>query len=712
MIFGKKQTQAEQFLASLFDAYNADVIAVRADNCELLYANESARKHMGAIWAEAPSCKAGYAHIFPALCNTCGKLADTPGKATYFDARDLDDHLFTVMTNTILWSDGKAARIFIARDIQQEHADKQKLYSLAYLDQLTGAPNRQKLKEDFESIAAGIDNSSISGVMAIMDLDFFKRINDTYGHNAGDVLLKRLTEHLQREDAFQGHLYRLGGDEFVLLLTDKPNQFDALEARVEFYSALLKKALVSYTMPSIEDTCSLSIGAALFPQHGSTSSELLRKADIALYQAKNAGRNRIVFFEDQFDKAQKFRNIYINIEPILIKSGRTFGYELLDGTGDAPEKEGVINLSEFNRTLDALGLTEIENKAKYFISFTKQLFSSVVQKNLPKDKFVVQIHAANSCSETEMLLYRQLHACGYLLALTGVNDGNINRVLLDVVDYCKIEINGMNASLQKSLIMQNARKTFIATGVSTKEDYEAAQRRGFKLFQGYFFEQPVVTKTTKDIDPLKVNYYRLLRLTSTDDYVDFQEISAIISTDVALSYKLLKLINSAAMGLRSKMSSIPMAVAYLGEENIKKWIAMLALQGVAADKPTELMRLSLIRARFGELLAPQLRPKRDPRHVFLTGMLSLLHIALDKTKEELVAEIPVADDIRESLVGKDGVYSDIVAFFGHYDYSNWEEINRFAEEHAITCDAINETYIAAVKWYNSLNQSAEGPTIQ
>lgn len=707
MIFGKKRSQAEQLLSSIFCAYNADVIVVRTGNCELLYANECARTHMRAIWAEATTCKDGYAHVFPGLCNICAKLDDTLGKASHFEIKDINDHLYTVMTNSILWADNKPARVFIARDIQQEHTDKERLYSLAYLDQLTGAPNRQKLKEDFETISQDIEAGRASGIMSIMDLDYFKVINDTYGHNAGDVMLKRLTEHLQRVDEFKGHLYRLGGDEFVLLLLDQPNQFDSMEARVAYYGELLKKALVSYTMPNIEDKCSLSMGVAFFPQHGGTSSELLRKADIALYQAKAAGRNRVTFFEDKFDRAQKFKNIYINIEPILIKSGRTFGYELLDGTSGVKERDGVVNLSEFNRTLDALGLTEIENKAKYFISFTKQLFSGVVQKNLPKDKFVIQIHASASCSESEMLLYRQLHASGYLLALTGVNDGNINRVLLDVVDYCKIEINGMNGTLQKSLIMQNSKKTFIATGVSTKEEYESAQRRGFKLFQGYFFEQPVVTKTTKDIDPLKANYYRLLQLTSTDDYVDFQEISAIISTDVALSYKLLKLLNSAAMGLRSKMSSIPMAVAYLGEENLKKWIAMLALQGVAADKPTELVRLSLIRARFGELLAPLLRPKRDPRHVFLTGMLSLLHIALDKTKEELVSEIPVADDIRESLVGKDGIYSDIVAFFGHYDYSNWEEITRFAEEHAISCDTLNETYISAVKWYNDLNHTSE-----
>ncbi|MEG0035458.1 MAG: HDOD domain-containing protein, partial [Oscillospiraceae bacterium] len=151
------------------------------------------------------------------------------------------------------------------------------------------------------------------------------------------------------------------------------------------------------------------------------------------------------------------------------------------------------------------------------------------------------------------------------------------------------------------LVATNANKTFIAPDVATNEDFEKAQRAGFTLFQGYFFSQPVVTKKEKDIEPLKVNYFRLLQITSTDDFVDFNEISDIISSDVALSYKLLRLLNSAMVGLRTRVSSILMAITYLGEESLKQWIAVLALRGIADEKPLELVRLSLIRARFGEL---------------------------------------------------------------------------------------------------------------
>lgn len=702
MIFGKnKNAQAEQLLDEIFGSYKADVLVVKDDGCEILYMSEGAKARLKPARDDMRLCNKGFSNVMPDLCAYCSKGDSGDGNAV-FDVTDENDHIYSVTRCKVSGFDAKSAKMFIMRDVTRERADQKRLYSLAYIDQLTGVPNRQRFKEDFNEIAEAIEKGRISGLVGIFDLDNFKTINDTYGHNAGDAMLKRLAEHLSRDEDFRGHIYRLGGDEFVMLYYEKSGQYQSQSELQKHYGRLLNKALLSYTMPNIEDQCTLSIGVALFPTHGESASELLRKADIALYQAKSSGKNQYVFFEEQYDKAKKFKDLYINIAPILFKTGRTFGYELMDGTGDKKEADNAINLSEFDRTLAALGLSDIESNAKYFIAFTKQLFNKTVLKNLPKEKFVIQLHASRQCTPNEILLYRQLGSYGYSLALSGVTDGNLDRQLLELCDYCKLDVNKTSGSLQISLINQFSKKTFIATGVSSQEDYECAQRRGFKLYQGYFFQQEVVTKKTKDIDPLKINYFRLMQLTSTDIYVDFQEISSIIASDVAMSYKLLKLLNSAAVGLRSRMSSISMAVAYLGEENLKKWIALLALQGISADKPLELVRLSLIRARFGELLAPQLRPRRDPRHVFLTGMLSLLHIALDISKEELLEQIPVADDIRDSLSGKDGAYSDILNFFRHYEYSNWEEITRFSETNGISCSAISEAYIEAVRWCNEL----------
>jgi EAL and modified HD-GYP domain-containing signal transduction protein len=161
------------------------------------------------------------------------------------------------------------------------------------------------------------------------------------------------------------------------------------------------------------------------------------------------------------------------------------------------------------------------------------------------------------------------------------------------------------------------------------------------------------------------------------------------------------MLNSAAVGLKN-VTSIESALAYIGEESVKKWIAVLALRGIVDDKPNEIVRMSLIRARFGELLVPSLRVRHDPKQVFLASLLSLLHIALEKPKRALLDDIHVSDDIRESLLTKEGVYSDLLCFFEDYEHSNWESVSRFVDENHLDPSFVNEAYINALQWYHDL----------
>jgi len=702
LINKNKKSPFEQSMKSISDSYDADLVIVRKDGCDILFMNAAANKRLDPELYSATNCRSGYSRLFPGLCNLCSQKTDHEGVPSASDIKDRNGKIFSVICNSVLWTDGKPATVYILRDVNDERRAQEKMYSLAYYDQLTGIPNRQKLKEDFEAAENDISNNRVCGVIAIFDLDNFKAINDNYGHNTGDEILKRITAYLECESNFKGHLYRLGGDEFVLYYKNKPNQFADQAAFLSYYQEFLQKALLSYTMPNIEDKCTLSMGIASFPEHGDNLSELLRKADIALYRAKNEGRNRLFLFEDKYDAAKKFKDLYINMQPILLKRGNTYGYELVDSDRTSKEDDGSFSLSGFDRTLDALGLNDIRDNTRYFISFTKQFFNKTVLKNLPKDKFVIQIQASDNCTDEIMQQYKNLRLSGYLLSLSNVDSTNLNPDLLALADYCKFASERIDTSEQMCLIAANPGKTFIASDISTNEQFIAAQRRGFTLFEGYYFTEQVVTKKEKDIEPLKTNYFRLLQLTSTDDYVDFNEISDVISSDVALSYKLLRLLNSASVGLRTRASSILMAVTYLGEDNLKKWISVLALRGISDEKPLEIVRMSLIRAHFGEILAPSFNPPKDARHVFMTGLLSLLHIALDKTKEEMLEEIPVADQIRQSLLGKDGPYSELLEFFNNYEYSNWLELSHFSEKNGISCTLINDAYIKSIKWCNDL----------
>jgi len=693
-------------ISGILDPQDMEIIVVRGKNCEIIFTNTRAQERLYNEEGKVFTCRATFSKHFPGMCEYCpysGKQVDTEYAA--FDIEDSDGRIFTVKRNTINWVDGKPATIFMMRDVTTQKELNERLYTLAYIDQLTGVPNRQKLKEDFAAIGDKINGNELSGIIALFDLDYFKAINDNYGHNTGDLVLRRLTEHLLENPSFAGHLYRLGGDEFIFFFFDPADKFSSFEEMQQHYKILLSTALRAYTLPNIDVKCTLSMGVSFFPKHGSNLSDVLRKADIALYKAKAAGRNQVVLFEDQYDTAQKFKDMYVNIQPILLGVGKTFGYELIDRGQNSEEEEETVTLSEFNNALDALGLNDIENNLHYFITYSRQLLSPTVLKNLPRDKFIVQVSIQGNPSaasiQQSVKLYNELRNNGYKLALAGLDSSSPVLELLKIVDYCKFAANDKNRNKQKMLIIRNQRVRFIATKVDTIEAFHAAKETGFHMFQGYYFNQPVLGRKTKEISPLKFNYFRLMKLSSTDDYMNFREISDVISSDVALSYKLLRILNSAAVGLRN-VSSISTAVAYMGEESLKKWIAVLALRGIAEDKPLELVRMSLIRARFGELLASGFHIKRNPQQVFMVGMLSLLHIALEMTKEQLLEDIPVSDDIRESLLSHTGIYSDLLRFYENYEYSNWDAVSQFVDENHLNSSFVNDAYIASVKWYNDL----------
>jgi EAL and modified HD-GYP domain-containing signal transduction protein len=711
---GSKRQQLESILGGILDSFDMDVVVVGKRDKKILFMNEAANERFDMGGDMRRDFQNGYASVFPGLFELC---FEDENYEFSFEIEDVNGSGYAGVSRPAVWIDGRECIVLSVRNIDEEKENSLKLYNLAYIDQLTGVPNRQKLREDFERIRERIVSGELCGVVALFDLDNFKSINDTYGHNTGDVMLRRITSRLQENTVFSGHLYRLGGDEFVLLYSCGSDEFDGDAELCSHFAELLSGALMSYTMPNIELSCTISMGASFFPKHGHNFTELLRKADIALYKAKVGGRARLVLFEEQYDAAKKFKDLYINIQPILDEDGATFGYELIDRGNEGKDLEDEVNLTEFDRTMDVVDLSVMAGNTCYFISYSAQLLNAAVRSGLPKDKFVVQLYTRGRQPEPgEIEHYNELKGYGYTLAAVDPNGNEISAELLALADYIKIGaegVGGWQAAAAKGsglqqLIAACPGKRFIALGVDTPKDFEAAASHGFRLFQGFFFSLPPEIKKIKDVHPLRMNYIKLLKLTSDDGYVDFKEISDLIATDVAMSYKLLRLLNSAAVGLRNRVTSVQAAVAILGENNLKKWIATLALRGVAADAPLELVRLSLVRARFGELLAPHFKPRRNPKHIFTVGLLSLLHVALEKSKEEIFAEITIADEIRESLMGEDGPFSDMIPFFANYEYANWDEIAAFAAMYSLSDKLISDSYIEAAKWYNEIVGAVRG----
>ncbi len=174
---------------------------------------------------------------------------------------------------------------------------------LAYFDPLTGLANRGAFHGHLDSVLSEIKNTKSSAVLFLLDLDQFKTINDSYGHSAGDSLLMDVASRFKAECTPNLFLVRLGGDEFAVVATGIATESDAQDAVAPLVASLLRPVDIFGRQILI----GMSIGIVMIPRDGDNAADLLRRADLALYQAKREGRGRVVFFRPWLDEDMQFR---------------------------------------------------------------------------------------------------------------------------------------------------------------------------------------------------------------------------------------------------------------------------------------------------------------------------------------------------------------------------------------------------------------------
>ena len=279
-----------------------------------------------------------------------------------------------------------------------------------------------------------------------------------------------------------------------------------------------------------------------------------------------------------------------------------------------------------------------------------------------------------------------------------------------LADIIKIDFAASSRPEIEQLVnrVKQAPIRLLAEKIESNAEFDYARGLGFTLFQGYFFRRPEIV-TAKRLTPLQSSFMQLLTKANQQPF-DFDGLSQIISHDLSLVYSLLRLINSAAFGLRQKVTSIKQALVLLGEREIRKWISLLALQNISSGKPDELIRLSLIRARFIELIAVQTQcDDKTAAHCrqlssefFFAGLFSLLDVMLDRPLPVLLAEIEAPGIVKDCLLGKDpsavALYQLIIA----YEQGRWNDVAYHADALSVDHSAIADAYIGALHWYRSL----------
>ena len=218
------------------------------------------------------------------------------------------------------------------------------------------------------------------------------------------------------------------------------------------------------------------------------------------------------------------------------------------------------------------------------------------------------------------------------------------------------------------------------------------------LFEGTFFRMPV-TRGEHKVSPLKINYISLLNLIEEDDF-DLTKAADINSQDTALIISLLRLANTRSFN--SEITSVRVAVSMLGQKDLTRWIQTTVIEKLCSDKPNELMRLSLLRAKFAENLAPVFCMAMRSQELFLTGLFSILDIILDCSMEEALSMVRVSGKIRTALLEHTGSLAEVLHFIVKYESAEWQEVSRQLVLKNIEIPDVSHAWVSSLQWYAKL----------
>ena len=393
---------------------------------------------------------------------------------------------------------------------------------------------------------------------------------------------------------------------------------------------------------------------------------------------------------------------YIARQPILDSRQQTFGYELLYraaaenfariGDPDAAARSVLDDLL-------TLGVQELSRGRHVFLNCTHQLLAQGLVKLLPMQNVVLEILETVVPDHDLLQSCAELKAAGYVLALDDFVPGPNTLPLVQFADYIKLDFRILPADECRSLVQQFGKEIkFLAEKVETQQEFTAARDMGCTLFQGYFFAHPALL-TLRQIPPIHANYIRLLDATCRPDF-DFSEIESIIKADVALSYKLLRFLNSAAFCLRSSITSLRQALVILGENAIRRWVSVSAAANAATGKPPELLISALLRARFCELLA--VGAHCNAYWAFTVGLFSMLGPLLDAPLETVLAQVQLPAEARAALLGEPGRLRTLFDLVCGYIEGDWITITPKCLDLGLAQKQVTSCYLEAVRSVDAL----------
>ncbi|MEZ8064742.1 MULTISPECIES: EAL and HDOD domain-containing protein [Vibrio] len=398
---------------------------------------------------------------------------------------------------------------------------------------------------------------------------------------------------------------------------------------------------------------------------------------------------------------------YVARQPILNRNKNTLGYELLfrDGERNAYPAHIESNRATYRLIVEnflSVGLNPSIPSSRCFVNFPYQSLIRRLPLSLPKDKVVVEI--LETCTPTDELLeaVKELYQAGYMIALDDFTSTPEWERFLRYTHIVKLDIMQMGLDEACDLVKDHQGKkfSFLAERVETEQEFQQAKEAGFKFFQGYFFSKPEIIKT-KYISPEQVIAMELFQEVCKPD-VDFQRVESIVAKDIALSYKLLRFVNTMSPRLEVTISSFRQALVYLGQDKLKMFVSLAVASYVSDKKPKELYGLSLQRAQFCQRMSRYQAFEGHQEQAFMIGLFSLLDALLDLSLENLVEQLPLCKSIKVALLRREGPYGTLLALEESFEHADWQQIDEHCANLGLNVEQVKTELTEARRWSHTI----------
>jgi c-di-GMP phosphodiesterase len=393
-----------------------------------------------------------------------------------------------------------------------------------------------------------------------------------------------------------------------------------------------------------------------------------------------------------------YNQITVARQPIFDKDLNTYAYELLyrarlesdnieaDGSSDDVATSNVISY-----TFMDFGLDRVVGNRIAFLNMTRNFLIDSDPLPKVKDRVILEILEDIVVDDEVVSGVKNLVEQGYKIALDDFIFDESWLPLIKLAHIVKLDILALDEQQLRQHVemLKNEEVLLLAEKVETQEQYEFCKELGFDFYQGFFFTKPTLVQDVT----LPANQVTILNLLTKlqNPGVEFDEIEQIISTDLNLSYKLLKLLNSAAVGLPRKIDSIHQGLVILGFRAIRSWSTLIALSSIKTDIP-ELMTVGLVRAKMCEQIADEFGIEKET--AFLVGLFSVLEALMAHPMNELLKLIPLSDPIKEALLEQTGEFGPLLKTVMLYEQGLWDNIS----DSPLDKEQLSTAYVDAAYW--------------